>query len=247
MLPSLLVALATAENRSQQPTIATIIVSPNRNQATTPASSLTSSLDIHVVASSPSSSRTQQGAQAQNNNKDTTTTSTFAVVLGPPRDVPIGKDSGWVAQRQSLEALRPPGAAEVLLATQQGALLEGLVTNLFVLVGLETGEIVVQTAGMGDGVVWGTMRQRVLQVCEKLGLKIVKQSPAAGERASWKEAFLTNALRGVQPLDRIECDERNVWGLEPWEITFSEVPGPWTFKIKALVDSSLQRTDLRKI
>ncbi|KAL4535298.1 hypothetical protein Ndes2526B_g06197 [Nannochloris sp. 'desiccata'] len=233
VLPSLLLALTTAEKRCEQETLklATIIVSPSEDQ-TTPASS--SSLSIHVaVAPDP------RCLQLQEN--------TFATVLGPPREVPIGKDSGWVAQRQTLEALRPPGAAEILLTTQQGALLEGLVTNLFIITRSKDGEIVLQTAGMGDGVVWGTMRKRVSEACKQLGLKVLEQPPAAAERATWQEAFLTNALRGVQPLDRIECDERNVWGLEPWVIEFLEVPGQWTAKIQALVESSLQRTDLRNL
>jgi len=234
VLPSLLLALTTAKERLKHETskIATIIVSPNEDQTTTPASCTSSSLDIHV-------------AVAPDLRRLHSQESTFATVLGPPREVPIGKDSGWVAQRQTLEALRPPGAAEILLATQQGALLEGLVTNLFIISQVEEGETVVHTAGMSDGVVWGTMRKRVFEACKNLSLKVLEKPPAAAKRTTWQEAFLTNALRCVQPLNRIECDARNVWGLEPWVIEFSKVPGQWTARIQALVESSLQHTDLR--
>lgn len=238
VIPSLLLALTTAEKRCEQEKskVATIIVSPKEDQ-TSPASStpsFSSSLDIHVaVVPEP------RCLQPQEN--------TFATVLGSPREVPIGKDSGWVAQRQTLEALRPPGAAEALLATQHGALLEGLVTNLFIVTQAQEGDIVLQTAGMDDGVVWGTMRERVIKACRQLSLKVLELPPAAAERATWQEAFLTNALRGVQPLNRIECDKRNVWGLKPWKIEFLEVPGQWTVKIQALVENSLSHTDLRNL
>ncbi len=237
MLPSLLLALSTAEKRfenQQNSLIATIIVIPRDNQATP---TIATALNIHVAVVANHNDHHQL-----HSNKNH-----FAVVLGAPRDVPIGKDSGWVTQRQSLEATRPHGAAEILLANQQGGLLEGLVTNLYIITFLEQDKVVLQTAGMGDGVVWGTMRKRVLEACNVLGLIVVEQPPLAGERALWQEAFLTNAVRGVQPLNEIECDVRNVLGLEPWAVEFSEVPGVWTSKIQALVDASLQQTDLRKI
>lgn len=45
------------------------------------------------------------------------------------------QDSAWVAQRRRLEEAKPEGAAEVLLSTQDGLLLEGLITNLFIVAG----------------------------------------------------------------------------------------------------------------
>jgi Amino-transferase class IV len=247
VLPSLRLALTTAETRYAQGTskIATIIVSPTDDLASPEAASLGSCLTIHVaVALDP---RLLEQQANNDTSDDSNNNNTFAVILGPPREISIGKDSGWVAQRQSLEALRPSGAAEILLTTRQGDLLEGLVTNVYIITAVPEGKVVLQTAGMGDGVVWGTMRKRVLQACKQLGLRVVEQPPAAAERGQWKEGFLTNALRGVQPLHRIECDARNVWGLEPWRAVFSEVPGFWTTKIQALVESSLQHTDLRKL
>ena len=55
-----------------------------------------------------------------------------AIVLGPPRHVPKAKQASWVAQRQYLEDAKPAGVGEVLLCSEDGRLLEGLVTNLFV-------------------------------------------------------------------------------------------------------------------
>ena len=244
VLPSLLLALTTAAaTPSHQPQtahrIATILLSPG-NDVSAP-------LDINVAVV-----REQQPPALTS----TSTEKTFATVLGPPRQVPIGKDSGWVAQRQPLEALRPRGAAEILLCTQQGFILEGLVTNFYIICGPSSveneqqegeEEVVLYTAGMEDGVVWGTMRQRVLQACLHLGLRVVEKAPDAAHRHRWREAFLTNALRRVQPLHRVECGHGNVWELAPWEVEFSSVPGSWTSKIQAHVEKSLSGTELRSL
>lgn len=57
----------------------------------------------------------------------------FAAVVGPPRLLPAAKDSAWVQGRRALEARLPPGAADGLLQSELGGLLEGMITNLFVI------------------------------------------------------------------------------------------------------------------
>lgn len=194
----------------------------------------------------------------------------------PPRPHPslnTPQDSGWVAERRPLEALRPPGAGEVLLCSQHGRLLEGLVTNLFVVAPASLGSaagsggasgtsgdgehggqastavggasaatfdpsaLVVYTAGMADGVVWGTARARVLQACRRLGLAVREEAPDPRLRASWSEAFLTNSLRLVQPLACIACGAANVWGLPPWELRLPQAPGPVTVAVRAALEA----------
>lgn len=49
--------------------------------------------------------------------------------------LPLGQDSAWVTERAPLEQLQPVGAAEVVRCTEEGELLEGLVTNFFVVAG----------------------------------------------------------------------------------------------------------------
>lgn len=171
ILPSLLKALHTANTPSPSctPLMATIILPPGRGA---------SALDVHVaVAPAPPP---PQGSCAT------------ATILGGPRAIPIGKDTGWVAQRQSLEALRPEGAVDVLLCTSGGQLLEGLVTNVFVVREGPGGGAVVETAGMETGVVWGTLRNVVLQSCADLGIVVVERPPDMAARSNWKEAFITN-------------------------------------------------------
>jgi hypothetical protein len=68
------------------------------------------------------------------------------------------KDSEWVRQRQELEASKAVGVNEVLLVTSEGAVMEGLTSNFFVL--SSAGEV--ETADAG--VLSGTVRELVLQV-----------------------------------------------------------------------------------
>jgi hypothetical protein len=56
-----------------------------------------------------------------------------ARVVGPGRSLAAVKDTSWVLDRKPLAARLPAGSADGLLQTVQGCLLEGLVTNLFVL------------------------------------------------------------------------------------------------------------------
>lgn len=183
-----------------------------------------------------------------------------------------------MAQRAPLELLRPPGAAEVLLCTAEGRLLEGLVTNLFVVVADEAASasrsaeggsegnaltsvivgggaaasaaaprLTVWMAGTHDGVVWGTARVHVLEACRRLGYDTREEAPDAAHRHSWREAFLTNSLRLVQPLHSVACGAANVWGLPPWEVRFDAAPGPVTAALAAAVTAALptcRATDL---
>ena len=54
-------------------------------------------------------------------------------VVGPPRPLAAIKDTNWVADRKPIAAQVPAHAIEGLLQTADGGLLEGLVTNLFVI------------------------------------------------------------------------------------------------------------------
>jgi hypothetical protein len=54
------------------------------------------------------------------------------VVVGPGRFQPGIKDTNWVTNRKHLAAKMPPDALEGLLQDKEGCLLEGLVTNFFV-------------------------------------------------------------------------------------------------------------------
>ena len=156
-----------------------------------------------------------------------------------------------MAERQPLEQQRPSGAAEVLLSTEDGRLLEGLVTNLFVVTessapdaaGSSDGSPVVWTAGVREGVVWGTARARVLEACRQLGIAVREEAPSSSGRLAWREAFLTNSLRRVQPLHTISCGAGNVWGHAAWEVRFPAAPGPVTAALRAAMLALLPTCD----
>ncbi|KAI8108975.1 hypothetical protein M9435_005392 [Picochlorum sp. BPE23] len=154
-----------------------------------------------------------------------------AYILGPPRKNPMMKDTTWVADRRYLEEMAPTDAIDVLLCTEEGNVLEGLITNLFIVVEKESGDMVVQTAPVEAGVLPGTMRARVIEACKHAGIPIeYSVCPNVSERHLWREAFLTNSLRKLQALGEIACLTNNVWGLVPWRHTFS-VPGPGVSRI----------------
>jgi branched-subunit amino acid aminotransferase/4-amino-4-deoxychorismate lyase len=56
------------------------------------------------------------------------------------------------------------------------------------------------TASLQEGVLPGVLRRRVLQACQQLQLEVLEQAPCLDDSNSWVEAFVTNALRGVQPV-----------------------------------------------
>lgn len=78
-----------------------------------------------------------------------------------------------------------------------------------------------QTASVAQGALPGTVRRRVLESAREAGLDVFESAPDPAERALWTEAFLTNSLRGIQPLERLECctDAATAWT--------ARFPGPW--------------------
>eukprot|EP00897_Mesotaenium_endlicherianum_P010042 jgi/Mesen1/9066/ME000578S08319 len=143
------------------------------------------------------------------------------VALGPGRALAQAKFSEWVATRKVLEQCKPADAAEVLLSTDGDALLEGLVTNFFVIAARLPGEtggepspagqdaqspwkgLELQTASVDAGVLPGVIRHEVLRACERLGLPVRQVAPLWSQRDTWRAAFITNAVRLAQPVGRI--------------------------------------------
>lgn len=122
-------------------------------------------------------------------------------VLGSGRELPLAKYSSWASVREPLERARPVGATEILLSNDGDGLLEGSVTNFFVIA--MNPDVEVQTASLGDGVLPGVIRQLVIEVCEEDGIPIREVMPSWQARRSWIEAFVTSGLRIVQPVESI--------------------------------------------
>eukprot|EP00798_Chlamydomonas_sp_ICE-L_P029027 gene29027-32224_t len=186
----------------------------------------------------------------------------ISFVTVPKRDVPVpvcvmgaprpasdahAKYALWIEQRRGLEARKPEGVGEILLADNNGLITEGLVTNFFVVVEMQedagssaSSQPVVMTAG--EGALYGILRRRVEDACNRIGIPLLHQAPQSGERASWQEAFVTNCIRGVQPVSRVYCPEDNHWQHEPWEHSLPQPYGPITQAVQHALRSVQQLT-----
>ena len=173
-----------------------------------------------------------------------------AAVVGPARSHPSIKDSAWAAGREGLEASLPPGAADGILTSSPdggGVLLEGLVTNLFVVQrgssGGGTATHTLRTAAPADGALDGVLRRVVLALAStETGLAVEEAPPDPAQVGEWTEAFLCNAVRGIQPLSALvgpaRGGERGA-GAPAWLAGFDPVPGPVTAALMARLGGAL--------
>nr|GEX51477.1 D-aminoacid aminotransferase-like PLP-dependent enzymes superfamily protein [Tanacetum cinerariifolium] len=92
-------------------------------------------------------------------------------VVGHGRDVANAKYSDWVSRmRKPLEKLRPPSATELLLSNDGDHILEGCLTNFFVLCR--------KTAPIGGGVLPIVVREVVIKVWLEIGIPVREVAPS---------------------------------------------------------------------
>ncbi|CAK9139745.1 unnamed protein product [Ilex paraguariensis] len=181
-------------------------------------------------------------------------------VVGRGRDVANAKYADWVRLRKALEKLRPPWASELLLSNDGDRILEGCLTNFFVVCRKDKDEgnygaegsdlhdhrsaysIEIQTAPINDGVLPGIIRQVIIEVCSRNGVPFREVTPLWSKREMWEEAFTTNSLRLLQHVETIcaprswELLEQKSWkGLTWEEKRFKEGPG----RITALIQQGI--------
>lgn len=138
--------------------------------------------------------------------------------------------------------LLPPGASDGVCCSPDGRLLETFISNLFIIQQQPDGQPVVRTAG--EGILPGIMRSQVLQVCAELQLPCQLQAPLCTERSQWREAFVTNAVRGIRPVDNIHCMHNKDLSLTPWQLRMPDgAPGAITL----LVMNRLEERRLAKV
>ena len=126
------------------------------------------------------------------------------LIHGAPRENAEAKDSEWVGARQGLEELKelpgPGGALAVeevlLIESDTGAVLEGTQTNFYA---VKDGAVHTADAG----VLKGTVRALVLEVCEAEGIPVVLEPPNVSDLPRWEGAFLTSTSRLVLPIDAV--------------------------------------------
>ena len=125
---------------------------------------------------------------------------TVTVAAGPPgsgpRPCPNVKDASWVADRERLDALKKAEQlTEVILVDENNRLLEGLVTNFFV---LYKGEL---WTAPNDAVLKGLMRRTLLLWCKKFQINVRFECPRVEDCLHWEAALLTSAARPCSFVD----------------------------------------------
>jgi len=125
------------------------------------------------------------------------------VTLDVRRQNPHSKDTRFIAAAQAAYGRLPPGIEEGLLVGEGGALLEGLSSNFFGVVGgvLRTEE---------DRALIGVTRSLVLEVSEDV-VPVERRAVRIDELPEVAEAFVTSVSREVLPVVRI--DDRQVGGV----------------------------------
>ncbi|KAL6640637.1 hypothetical protein ACP70R_021760 [Stipagrostis hirtigluma subsp. patula] len=138
-------------------------------------------------------------------------------VAGGGRDAAAAKHAPWARMRKSMEKMRPPGVTELLLTNDGDHILEGSVTNFFVVCRKEEHQrngpfsnqtldtkFEVQTASLSDGILPGIIRQIVIEVCHDIGIPVREVSPSWSEHELWQEAFVTSSLRLIQHVESVQ-------------------------------------------
>ncbi len=97
-----------------------------------------------------------------------------------------------------LEA-RDKGADEGIMLNSRGGLTEGTVSNLFLV-----SDRKIITPSPESGILPGITRETILELALQQGLEVAEREIALTELLEAEEAFLTNSLREVVPLTRVD-------------------------------------------
>ncbi|RCV09849.1 hypothetical protein SETIT_2G062700v2 [Setaria italica] len=172
-------------------------------------------------------------------------------VAGTGRDAAAAKYAPWARMRKSMEKMRPPGVTELLLTNDGDHILEGSVTNFFVVCQKEEhqrkepftvqtleNKFEVQTAPISDGILPGIIRQIVIEVCNDIGIPVREISPSWSKHELWQEAFVTSGLRLVQHVESVQVPllwediQSKTWSDVSWAVKQFQGAGCITTRIQ---------------
>ena len=143
---------------------------------------------------------------------------------GPRCALPLAarcKDSAWATARAPFEAMRDRAVAQfadvaafadALLVDAYGQVLEGLVSNVWVLVGHERGGdpaavgtwCAAETAEHDAPALKGIASAALVRAATSMGVAVDSAPVAVHDaRASWSAVLLANAVRGLTPVHRV--------------------------------------------
>lgn len=116
-------------------------------------------------------------------------------------DLPIYrlKTLNYLENMIARDQARKAGAFEAIFADAMGQLLEGSVSNLFMVKGTK-----VITPHLRSPILPGITRELIIKICLKEGIKVIQQDVHQDEFLRADEAFITNSLIEVVPVTRFE-------------------------------------------
>ena len=116
------------------------------------------------------------------------------------RQNPAAKSISWIRRRQAIEATKPAGVYEMFLLDARGNLLEGVSSNVYVVLGgaLYTAD---------SGVLPGVSRMIVFEICEAI-VPRRQQAANMAEVERFSEVFLSSSSRGLIPV--VELDGKAI-------------------------------------
>mmetsp|Transcript_4745 Transcript_4745/g.8284 ORF Transcript_4745/g.8284 Transcript_4745/m.8284 type:complete len:332 (-) Transcript_4745:75-1070(-) len=133
---------------------------------------------------------------------------------------PLSKNTNWVNERQYLESVRHDAASETILCNDNCELLEGTVSNLFIV----NADGSVSTSN-DLHVLNGHMRGLVLEVLRELNVKVCMNSVCINECVSQdgnlliEGMFLTSAVRFLNGVENVYIElDRSTFPLKQFQI-----------------------------
>ncbi len=120
-------------------------------------------------------------------------------ILADPDD-PLARHKTLNYWRRRIEQERATaeGADEVLTVTPDGRFCEGIRSNLFL---IREGRLVTPSTDLP--ILPGVMRSAVIDRARAVGIEVVEGAIRIEQIAGFEEAFLTNSVRGMQPVSRL--------------------------------------------
>jgi hypothetical protein len=122
-------------------------------------------------------------------------------VAGLPRYNAGAKDSAWVRERKQIVDSIDKDVEEIILMEPHGhLLLEGSQTNFYA---LKSGTIYTSE----EGILKGTVRGLVLDVCKDLHIPVVLSPPSLNDIEQWEACFITSTSRLVLSAGAVQYND----------------------------------------
>jgi len=126
------------------------------------------------------------------------------ILLHKERQNPSAKVWNHNFREMTISALGKNSAFEAILVNQDGYITEGSRSNIFI---VKKNEIYTTPVGL---VLPGITRQKVLNICDSIGLEVKKEKVHYTELANYNSLFLTGTSRKILPIKFIENIEFSV-------------------------------------